>query len=168
MAEYELPLPTVDVTKYVDGELVESYRHPKDSKASSSPGTNQNATRAYTFDNYQDDTATTAIYPGAGIGNTEAVTYTILGLIGEGGEIANRWKKFYRDYPDLDITIEEYDSRIFSIKSDILKELGDVLWYSARLAEEFDVKLSDVAAENIRKLQDRKQRDKLHGSGDDR
>lgn len=131
-------------------------------------GANQTGASAYTFDNYQDDASTTAIYPGAGSGREEAVNYAILGLIGEAGEIANKWKKFYRDYPDLDITSEEYDSRTFELKSGILKELGDVLWYAANLSTELGATLGDVAAENIRKLNNRKHRDKLHGSGDNR
>jgi NTP pyrophosphatase (non-canonical NTP hydrolase) len=159
MAEYEFPLPIVDVNKYVDGELVESYRHPKDSKASGSTGTNQGGASAYTFDNYQEDTGTTAIYPEAGTSESDAIQYCIFGLIGEAGEIANKYKKILRDH-DGDINLERLTS--------IANEIGDVLWYCSQLSSELGVQLSTIAAENIRKLNDRKQRDKLHGSGDDR
>jgi len=111
---------------------------------------------AYTFDNYQEDTRTTAIYPEAGNNTIGAIDYCIFGLIGEAGEIANKWKKFHRD---------GYNE---SIKADVIKELGDVLWYASQLATELEVRLSDIAADNIRKLTSRKQRNKLGGSGDDR
>jgi NTP pyrophosphatase (non-canonical NTP hydrolase) len=47
-------------------------------------------------------------------------------------------------------------------------EIGDVLWYLARLAAELDVQLSDVAGDNIDKLLDRDSRDQITGQGDDR
>ena len=46
--------------------------------------------------------------------------------------------------------------------------MGDVLWYIAMLAWELDYNLSDVAYYNVEKLQDRKQRGTLKGSGDKR
>ena len=111
---------------------------------------------AYTLDNYQEDTGLTAIYPGAGDSTIGSIDYCIFGLIGEAGEIANKWKKYHRDgYKD-------------SIKDDVISELGDVLWYVSQLASELETKLGDIAADNIRKLQDRKQRNVIHGSGDNR
>ena len=47
-------------------------------------------------------------------------------------------------------------------------ELGDVLWYIAQLATEFDLKLEDVATGNIEKLQSRMARGVIGGSGDNR
>lgn len=55
-----------------------------------------------------------------------------------------------------------------SEKEELIKELGDVLWYAAQLAEVMDVKLSDVAAKNVEKLTSRKARGVLHGNGDNR
>jgi len=51
---------------------------------------------------------------------------------------------------------------------EIKSELGDVLWYIANIAEDLDIPLQDIAEENIGKLQDRKDRDKIQGSGDNR
>jgi len=122
----------------------------------------------YTFWNYQQDTGTTAIYPDAGLYSTLGVNYTILGLIGEAGEIANKWKKYYRDAPSFANDYVAHDDYYNDLRASIISELGDVLWYTSQLARELGVDLGDVAADNIRKLSDRKQRDKLHGSGDDR
>ena len=53
-------------------------------------------------------------------------------------------------------------------RADLVKELGDVLWYVANVAHELNITLEEVASRNIEKLQSRKKRDKLHGDGDDR
>ena len=50
----------------------------------------------------------------------------------------------------------------------IVKELGDLLWYAARLADELGVPLSEVMQANLDKLQDRMNRGVLSGSGDNR
>lgn len=102
------------------------------------------------FDIYQAEAQKTAIYP-----IESAVYYLTLGLCGEVGEVAEKVKKNIRDGK-----IIEYD--------DIRKELGDVLWYLANLAREFDITLQDVAYTNIEKLRDRQKRNKLSGSGDNR
>ena len=49
-----------------------------------------------------------------------------------------------------------------------MKEIGDVLWYCATLANDLGFNLSEVASENINKLESRYQRNKLGGSGDNR
>jgi len=50
----------------------------------------------------------------------------------------------------------------------LIKELGDVLWYVARIAALIDIDLETVMQINIDKLQDRKDRGVVHGYGDDR
>jgi NTP pyrophosphatase (non-canonical NTP hydrolase) len=50
----------------------------------------------------------------------------------------------------------------------IKAELGDVLWYLAAVAKEYNLKLSDVAQYNMDKLKDRAERGVLRGSGDNR
>ena len=124
-----------------------------------SPEATTGGASAYTFDNYQEDAGTTAIYPGAGSGEDNAINYVAIGIANEAGELLGHWKKHLRGDPN--ITAEE-------TRTLILKEAGDVLWYLANVCSEYDVKLSDVAADNYRKLNSRKQRDKLTGSGDHR
>ena len=50
----------------------------------------------------------------------------------------------------------------------VLKELGDVLFYVAALANFYGGSLQTVAEMNIKKLNDRQLRGVLQGSGDDR
>lgn len=110
------------------------------------------------FDEYQDRTAETAIYPGFDTGNITAIAYLGLGL-GEAGEIQGKIKKILRDSNGV---IED-QHRIA-----IAKELGDLQWYVARLAAELGISLNRVAEGNLRKLDDRKHAGTLQGSGDDR
>ena len=49
-----------------------------------------------------------------------------------------------------------------------VKELGDVLWYLTRSANELGYSLVDVAEINLIKLTSRKERGVLQGSGDER
>lgn len=105
------------------------------------------------FDDYQWRAETFAKYPNK-FNNPE---YPTLGLTGEAGEIANKVKKLQRD----SLTIDE-------VRTDIRDELGDVLWYMAALCEEFGLTLEEVASRNLEKLEDRRQRNTLHGSGDNR
>ena len=53
-------------------------------------------------------------------------------------------------------------------KTEITKELSDVLWYVANLAADLDIDLGLIAAVNLEKLRSRQERDKLKGSGDNR
>lgn len=112
-----------------------------------------------TFDYYQDATDSTAIYPQASTGSTDAINYCVLGLSGEAGELPNKWKKVFRD--DNGVLTDER-------REAMLDELGDVLWYVARLANELGVHFSEVATNNLTRLYDRKDRGVLTGSGDNR
>ena len=49
-----------------------------------------------------------------------------------------------------------------------MSEAGDVLWYVTALAGDLGYALEDIATMNIDKLRDRKDRDMIHGSGDER
>ena len=103
---------------------------------------------------YQDKAVKTAIY-----GEGSKINYPILGLVGEAGELANKYKKVLRD----DNGILHPDKR-----AALADELGDVLWYVAALARDLGVSLDDVAKKNLDKLYDRKARGVISGSGDNR
>ena len=106
------------------------------------------------LDMYQKVALTTAIYP-----REQAIIYPTLGLTGEAGEVANKVKKIIRDGSD---------SKDEKLVSEIKAEIGDCLWYIAVLASDFDIKLSDIASANLEKLEKRKERGTIHGSGDNR
>ena len=86
---------------------------------------------------------------------------------GEAGEVADKVKKVIRDTVLLidanGAIIIPDDKRI-----ELAKEIGDVLWYCATLANDLGMKLGDVAQMNIDKLKSRQERGKLSGSGDNR
>ena len=113
------------------------------------------------FNNYQNSAVGTAVYPGA---NTPlGIMYCALKLNGEAGELAEHIGKAIRDDgfgDNTNFTDDRYNL--------IVKELGDVLWYVAAIATELDIELDDVAQININKLNDRKARGTLGGSGDTR
>ena len=106
------------------------------------------------LDMYQKVALTTAIYP-----REQAIIYPTLGLTGEAGEVANKVKKIIRDGSD---------SKDEKLVSEIKAEIGDCLWYIAVLASDIGVKLSDIASNNLIKLEKRKDKGTIHGSGDDR
>lgn len=106
-----------------------------------------------TFDEYQKQALTTAVDPGV------EVIHRTLGLVGEAGEVAEKIKKLYRDH----------NGDLSKLDKDLIaKELGDVMWYIATLADYLGLSLEDIATQNVKKLQSRKQRGTLHGSGDNR
>ena len=83
----------------------------------------------------------------------------VLGLSGEAGETADKIKKIIRDKQGK-YTEED--------KAEIVKELGDVMWYLAGIARYLKVDFSEVAEGNIQKLESRFTRGKISGSGDNR
>jgi NTP pyrophosphatase (non-canonical NTP hydrolase) len=103
---------------------------------------------------YQQVALTTAIYP-----REQAIIYPTLGLTGEAGEVANKVKKIIRDGTNKN---DE------GLVQDLSAEIGDCLWYIAVLADDIGVKLSDIASTNIEKLEKRKEKGTIHGSGDNR
>lgn len=111
------------------------------------------------FEIYQEGTGTTAIYPGAGHGTMIALSYLTHGLTSEAGEVSGKVKKILRD-SDGFWNGEQ--------RAAILDEIGDVLWYCARIVDELDGNLKSVAVRNLLKLADRRERGTLQGSGDTR
>lgn len=107
------------------------------------------------FDEYQGKARATAIYP-----EKYKVIYPVLGLAGESGEVCEKIKKIIRDNGGI-FTDTEFVKLIE-------KELGDVLWYVANVAFDLGLSLEEIAKKNIDKLQSRKERDVLKGSGDER
>ena len=115
---------------------------------------NHKYNRISDLDMYQQVAKTTAIYP-----REQAIIYPTLGLTGEAGEVANKVKKIIRDG-----TIENHEGLIQEISS----EIGDCLWYISVLADDIGVKLSDIANNNLIKLENRKKKGTIKGSGDKR
>lgn len=107
-----------------------------------------------TLNEYQQKALETAVYP-----KEYKIVYPALGLTGEAGEVSDKIKKIIRDN-NCEITDDK--------KREIVKELGDVLWYIATLANDIDYKLEDVAQMNYDKLHSRQLRGMLGGSGDNR
>ena len=107
------------------------------------------------FKEYQKRARTTAIYPNLG----KNFVYPTLGLAGEAGEVAEKIKKVIRDAAG-EVSPER--------KAELSKELGDVLWYVANLAEELGLNLDEIAANNLTKLKSRAERGQIHGAGDNR
>lgn len=111
------------------------------------------------LDEYQAKTRNTASYPHAFSGTRDAINYCAVGLGGEAGEILNKWKKMLRG----DIT----GGAQATMKA-LEDEIGDVLWYAARLAEELGTSLDVIATRNITKLELRLKSGTIQGNGDDR
>ena len=108
---------------------------------------------------YQEKIKEYDLFKATGNYNTIAFVEKVLGLVGEAGETADKIKKILRD---KDGVINEDD------KLEVVKELGDVLWYVASIARYLDVSLEEVASLNLEKLEGRKKRNLLDGEGDNR
>lgn len=105
------------------------------------------------FNEYQEKTKNTWI------SNDKDLERIIFGLCGKVGEIAEYFKKFYR---------EDFSKNPIIDNTRIRFESGDILYYLAMLCNRLGMKLEDVAEVNISKLADRQKRNKIHGSGDSR
>ena len=90
------------------------------------------------------------MYPAA-----HSIVYPTLGMIGEAGEVSEKVKKWLRGDRDLD-------------KTELIKEIGDVMWYAAALADDLGYDLTSVLIANVEKLTSRKERGVVQGNGDNR
>jgi len=111
-----------------------------------------------TLDDYQTRARSTALYP-----KSSRVIYPTLKLAGEAGEVAEKLGKLIRDegyVPGAPLSQPQVEA--------LSKELGDVMWYVANLAADLGLSLDEVGRRNLDKLQSRKERGVIHGSGDDR
>lgn len=83
--------------------------------------------------------------------------HALTGLVAEVGEVMAIFQKQIRD-----------DNANGLDRDKLVKELGDVAYYWARVCDEFDIKASEVLEVNVDKLTSRFQRGKIGGSGDER
>jgi len=112
------------------------------------------------MDSYQRVARKTVIYP-----RKQMIIYPALGLAGEAGEVCEKVKKYLRG--DYDVPYRPSQSKDV-LADKVEEELGDVLWYIANLATDLGLSLDNIAAKNLAKLHDRKERNVLQGDGDDR
>lgn len=105
--------------------------------------------KEYTLNEYQSEAQSVRL-------ESAGPMYALFGLPGEVGEVCSLVAKSIRD------------GRKFTYDSDMRKELGDVLWFVASIAADHGLTLEEVAMSNIEKLKDRKARNVLQGSGDNR
>jgi NTP pyrophosphatase (non-canonical NTP hydrolase) len=107
-----------------------------------------------TLNQYQEAAKQTAIYK-----KEHRIGYTTLGLVCEAGQVAGKVKK---------VIIDNNNRFKLEDLQEIAKELGDVLWYVATLADDIGIDLEDIARINIQKLTARKEKVTISGSGDNR
>jgi NTP pyrophosphatase (non-canonical NTP hydrolase) len=86
---------------------------------------------------------------------TADAQYAREGLAGEVGELLGKFAKCRRDGVSPDVLY-------------VKKELGDILWMVAAIADDWGLTLASVADGNVAKLYGRSVRGTLQGSGDDR
>lgn len=109
-----------------------------------------------TLDEYQKQALTTVI---SSDDDFKDLLHWVLGINGEAGEVAEKLKKIIRD---KDGKVSAAD------KTELAKEVGDVLWYLAVFAHHLGVPFDQIAQQNLDKLKSRKQRGVLGGAGDNR
>ena len=105
---------------------------------------------AFTPNDYQLATRLTANYYDKPI---DAMMYTGIGLMVEAGKVADKVKKIYSEH-----------NGIVDDKRAIVLEVGDLLWYAARLLADLDIDLEEAMQLNLLKLRSRMER----GEGDER
>jgi len=121
------------------------------------------------FNTYQTIATKTAIYPGQG--TYVGLMYVTMKLGEEAGEFGKQVAKALRDDP---INIEclhthrSNDLLASERRRNVIKELGDILWYVATACNELEIKFEEIAVGNLEKLADRSRRGTLQGDGDDR
>jgi len=112
-----------------------------------------------TFDEYQEKAISTLTSTHDYGDVTPELMAQVLGLVGESGEVAEKFKKLIRDKQGA---LSDDD------RKEIIKELGDILWYVNAVAVLLGSSISDVAETNLEKVLSRKARGATHGSGDNR
>lgn len=102
----------------------------------------------------------------------ENMSYMLLGLMSEVGEIMGKVKKairkreIYIDDNDL-LPAKDIDMEIIkTLDTGLRSEVGDVLWYVAGLCYTMGCDLEDIAKDNLHKLSERKKNGTIIGNGD--
>ena len=122
-----------------------------------------------TLNEYQQQAMTTCL-PEA-----ENFTYMMLNLVGEVGEFAGKVAKAIRKgqvkmkhngnpCPVISAKLQD----VIDYNDALKKEAGDILWQLSGLCSVMGWRLEDIAQQNLDKLADRKSRQVIDGSGDDR
>jgi len=112
-----------------------------------------------TFGEYSDFVWAFASYPE----RDNNLVYPALGMAGESGEVAEKVKKLWRNEGQTGAA-----SLSEQKKQELVKEIGDVLWYVNAMARELGVPLEEVARVNAEKLADRAKRNVIKSEGDER
>lgn len=112
-----------------------------------------------TIDEYSEQAISTLLGEHAITDLSPTLISQVFGLVGESGEVAEKFKKLIRD--DKGQLSDE-------AKAEIIKELGDILWYVNSTAILLGSSLNEVAEKNVAKVLSRKARGVAHGSGDNR
>jgi NTP pyrophosphatase (non-canonical NTP hydrolase) len=143
------------------------------------------------IDHYQQESVKTAIYPR----HTQTI-YPLLGLIGETSELIDKMMNTVHSKSEMDVPVlialenaetlmrdlELYKKAIRDRgrqcnivlemsddqKLEIVKELGDILWYLSTLANDLGFRMSEVARINLEKLKSRRNKGTISGAGDNR
>ena len=103
-----------------------------------------------TIEEYTKFVQSMKVYP-----ERQAIIYPTLGIAGESGEVSEKVKKWLRGDKELD-------------KAELVKELGDIMWYITSLADDLGYSLQQVIDANVAKLKSRKARGVQKGDGDNR
>ena len=114
-------------------------------------------------------TRKTASYPDShmvGCASTSALTYTITGMCGEAGEIANKLKKILRK--DERYWCPLYGQMTEDSRKAIVEELADVLWYVDATAFHLGYTIEEIFEVLQLKLESRIERGTIQGDGDER
>lgn len=151
---------TDDEKKFVEQAIKQMYDVDEKLKAlcGHTDPVNSYETMIAKFDLYPE--AIEKLFENNSIPDIKRIMVTLLhfiGLSGEVGELGEKLKKSVRDESKLDLR-----------DTAIAKEMGDCAWYLFRLASDFGYPMNEILRMNYGKLSKRLEKDKLHGSGDDR
>lgn len=123
-----------------------------------------------TLNEYQQQAMTTCME------SSNNFSYMMLNLVGEVGEFASKVAKAIRknmayiDYSELELCNVDPETAEYAatLKAELKKEAGDILWQLSGLCQVMGWTLEEVAQMNLDKLASRQERGKIDGDGDNR